>query len=77
MKNVVHPLTFFLQPSRGCITVSGEDVRTFDKSEWARVVSIVNQVCTYSYISDTCIHALMLVILHLIWFDPLMLNWLG
>ena len=68
---------FFLQPSRGCITVSGEDVRTFDKSEWARVVSIVNQVCTYSYISDTCIHALMLVILHLIWFDPLMLNWLG
>ena len=48
---------FFLQPSRGCITVSGEDVRTFDKSEWARVVSIVNQVCTYSYISDTCINA--------------------
>ncbi|XP_034711231.1 ABC transporter B family member 28 isoform X2 [Vitis riparia] len=32
-----------LLPSRGCLTVSGEDVRTFDKSEWARVVSIVNQ----------------------------------
>ncbi|KAF9617186.1 hypothetical protein IFM89_035068 [Coptis chinensis] len=30
-------------PTRGRITVSGEDVRTFDKSEWARVVSIVNQ----------------------------------
>ncbi|KAL1319278.1 hypothetical protein AAHE18_15G266800 [Arachis hypogaea] len=30
-------------PARGCITVAGEDVRTFDKSEWARVVSIVNQ----------------------------------
>ena len=35
---------FLLQPTRGRITVAGEDVRTFDKSEWARVVSIVNQV---------------------------------
>lgn len=33
-----------LQPTRGRITVGAEDVRTFDKSEWARVVSIVNQV---------------------------------
>lgn len=33
-----------LQPTRGRITVSGEDVRTFDKSEWARAVSVVNQV---------------------------------
>lgn len=33
-----------LQPTRGRITVAGEDLRTFDKSEWARVVSIVNQV---------------------------------
>lgn len=38
-----------LQPTRGHITVGGEDVRTFDKSEWARVVSIVNQV--FSWIS--------------------------
>lgn len=32
------------QPNKGRITVGGEDVRTFDKSEWARVVSLVNQV---------------------------------
>lgn len=38
-----------LQPTRGRITVAEEDLRTFDKSEWARVVSIVNQV--YSWIS--------------------------
>ncbi|MFS7949550.1 putative ABC-type xenobiotic transporter [Helianthus anomalus] len=30
-------------PTQGRITVAGEDLRTFDKSEWARVVSIVNQ----------------------------------
>ncbi|KAK6135293.1 hypothetical protein DH2020_030935 [Rehmannia glutinosa] len=30
-------------PTRGRITVAGEDLRSFDKSEWARVVSIVNQ----------------------------------
>jgi len=35
----------FLQPTQGRITVGGEDVRMFDKSEWAKVVSIVNQVC--------------------------------
>lgn len=33
-----------LQPTRGHITVAGEDLRTFDKSEWVRVVSMVNQV---------------------------------
>lgn len=38
---------FLLQPTRGRITVAGEDVRTFDKSEWARVVSIVNQVSSW------------------------------
>lgn len=38
-----------LQPNKGRITVGGEDVRTFDKSEWARVVSLVNQVtCLFS-----------------------------
>jgi ABC-type enterochelin transport system ATPase subunit len=36
-----------LQPTRGRITVAGEDLRTFDKSEWARVVSIVNQVSSW------------------------------
>ncbi|PIA58737.1 hypothetical protein AQUCO_00500584v1 [Aquilegia coerulea] len=40
---VVQLLARFYEPTRGRITVSGEDVRTFDKSEWARVVSIVNQ----------------------------------
>ncbi|KAA3470501.1 ABC transporter B family member 28 isoform X1 [Gossypium australe] len=41
---IVQLLARFYEPTRGRITVSGEDVRTFDKSEWARVVSIVNQV---------------------------------
>ncbi|WJX71348.1 ABC transporter B member 28 [Trifolium repens] len=40
---IVQLLSRFYEPARGCITVGGEDVRTFDKSEWARVVSIVNQ----------------------------------
>ncbi|OWM79503.1 hypothetical protein CDL15_Pgr022915 [Punica granatum] len=40
---VVQLLARFYEPSKGRITVAGEDVRTFDKSEWARVVSIVNQ----------------------------------
>ncbi|XP_056158803.1 ABC transporter B family member 28 isoform X2 [Syzygium oleosum] len=30
-------------PTKGRITVAGEDVRTFDKREWAQAVSIVNQ----------------------------------
>ncbi|WJX66439.1 ABC transporter B member 28 [Trifolium repens] len=40
---IVQLLSRFYEPARGRITVGGEDVRTFDKSEWARVVSIVNQ----------------------------------
>lgn len=40
---IVQLLARFYEPTRGRITVAGEDVRTFDKSEWARVVSIVNQ----------------------------------
>jgi ATP-binding cassette subfamily B (MDR/TAP) protein 8 len=40
--NDIHVL--FLQPTRGRITVSGEDVRTFEKTEWVEAVSIVNQV---------------------------------
>ncbi|KAB1210758.1 ABC transporter B family member 28 [Morella rubra] len=40
---IVQLLARFYEPTRGHITVGGEDVRTFDKSEWARVVSIVNQ----------------------------------
>ncbi|KAG2711242.1 hypothetical protein I3843_04G062300 [Carya illinoinensis] len=40
---VVQLLARFYEPTKGRITVAGEDVRTFDKSEWARVVSIVNQ----------------------------------
>ncbi|KAK3220808.1 hypothetical protein Dsin_014778 [Dipteronia sinensis] len=40
---VVQLLARFYEPTRGRITVGGEDVRSFDKSEWARVVSIVNQ----------------------------------
>ncbi|KDP22332.1 hypothetical protein JCGZ_26163 [Jatropha curcas] len=40
---IVQLLARFYEPTRGQITVAGEDVRTFDKTEWARVVSIVNQ----------------------------------
>ncbi|KAJ7975642.1 ABC transporter family protein [Quillaja saponaria] len=40
---IVQLLARFYEPTRGRITVAGEDVRTFDKSEWARIVSIVNQ----------------------------------
>lgn len=32
------------QPTKGRITAADEDIRTFDKREWARVVSLVNQV---------------------------------
>lgn len=38
----------FSKPTQGRITVGGEDVRMFDKSEWAKVVSIVNQVCIHN-----------------------------
>ncbi|XP_077248610.1 non-intrinsic ABC protein 8 [Tasmannia lanceolata] len=40
---IVQLLARFYEPTRGRITVSGEDIRTFGKREWARVVSIVNQ----------------------------------
>ncbi|XP_028068035.1 ABC transporter B family member 28-like isoform X2 [Camellia sinensis] len=40
---IVQLLARFYEPTKGYVTVGGEDVRTFDKSEWARVVSIVNQ----------------------------------
>ncbi|KAF3335592.1 ABC transporter B family member 28 [Carex littledalei] len=40
---VVQLLARFYEPTRGRITVGGEDIRTFDKREWARVVSLVNQ----------------------------------
>ncbi|XP_010519226.1 PREDICTED: ABC transporter B family member 28 [Tarenaya hassleriana] len=40
---IVQLLARFYEPTQGRITVAGEDVRTFDKSEWAKVVSIVNQ----------------------------------
>ncbi|KAJ8752830.1 hypothetical protein K2173_008565 [Erythroxylum novogranatense] len=40
---VVQLLARFYEPTMGRITVAGEDVRTFGKTEWARVVSIVNQ----------------------------------
>ncbi|XP_052189342.1 ABC transporter B family member 28 [Diospyros lotus] len=40
---IVQLLARFYEPTRGHITVAGEDVRTFDKSEWARAVSMVNQ----------------------------------
>lgn len=35
---------FPIQPTRGRITAAEEDIRTFDKREWAQVVSVVNQV---------------------------------
>ncbi|XP_058084944.1 ABC transporter B family member 28 isoform X2 [Magnolia sinica] len=40
---IVQLLARFYEPTRGRISVAGEDIRTFDKSEWAQVVSIVNQ----------------------------------
>ncbi|KAM2384454.1 hypothetical protein ACFXTH_041889 [Malus domestica] len=40
---IVQLLARFYEPNRGRITVAGEDVRTFDKSEWAQIVSIVSQ----------------------------------
>ncbi|XP_042754505.1 ABC transporter B family member 28 isoform X3 [Lactuca sativa] len=40
---IVQLLARFYEPTQGRISVGGEDLRTFDKSEWARVVSIVNQ----------------------------------
>ncbi|KAL7183878.1 hypothetical protein ACSBR2_026117 [Camellia fascicularis] len=40
---IVQLLARFYEPTKGYVTVGEEDVRTFDKSEWARVVSIVNQ----------------------------------
>lgn len=40
---VVQLLSRFYEPTKGRITVAGEDVRTFDKREWSRVVSMVNQ----------------------------------
>ncbi|KVH88486.1 AAA+ ATPase domain-containing protein [Cynara cardunculus var. scolymus] len=39
----IYELFLLPLPTQGRITVAGEDLRTFDKSEWARVVSIVNQ----------------------------------
>ncbi|GER34977.1 ABC transporter B family member [Striga asiatica] len=40
---VVQLLARFYEPTKGRITVAGEDLRSFDKSEWARAVSLVNQ----------------------------------
>ncbi|KAH9621114.1 hypothetical protein KSS87_008379 [Heliosperma pusillum] len=40
---IVQLLARFYEPTAGRITVGGEDVRTFDKTEWAQAVSIVNQ----------------------------------
>ncbi|KAF3787995.1 ABC transporter B family member 28 [Nymphaea thermarum] len=40
---IVQLLARFYEPIKGRVTVAGEDVRTFDKSEWAQVISIVNQ----------------------------------
>ncbi|CAN6213957.1 unnamed protein product [Urochloa humidicola] len=40
---VVQLLARYYEPTQGCITVAGEDIRVFDKREWSRVVSLVNQ----------------------------------
>lgn len=40
---IVQLLARFYEPKKGQIKVSGEDIRAFDKREWARAVSIVNQ----------------------------------
>lgn len=43
-----------LQPTDGRITLAGIDVRKFDKSEWARAISIVNQVQFLTFTSAIC-----------------------
>ncbi|KAH8961884.1 hypothetical protein BDL97_05G071900 [Sphagnum fallax] len=40
---IVQLLARFYEPSDGRITLGGTDVRKFDKTEWARAVSLVNQ----------------------------------
>lgn len=40
---IVQLLARFYEPTRGRITVGGEDIRTYDKREWAQVVAVVNQ----------------------------------
>nr|AJE26136.1 ATP-binding cassette type B [Salix matsudana] len=40
---IVQLLARFYEPTKGRITVSGEDVRTFEKTEWVQAISIVNQ----------------------------------
>uniref|UniRef100_J3MKN4 ABC transporter B family member 28 n=1 Tax=Oryza brachyantha TaxID=4533 RepID=J3MKN4_ORYBR len=40
---VVQLLARYYEPTHGRITVAGEDIRVFDKREWSRVVSLVNQ----------------------------------
>jgi len=40
---VVQLLARYYEPTQGCITVAGEDIRIFDKREWSRVISLVNQ----------------------------------
>ncbi|KAH9318642.1 hypothetical protein KI387_020411 [Taxus chinensis] len=40
---IVQLLARFYEPTQGRITIAGEDARMFDKTEWARAVSIVNQ----------------------------------
>ncbi|KAG6541024.1 hypothetical protein Mapa_017597 [Marchantia paleacea] len=40
---IVQLLARFYEPTKGRITLGGEDVRKFDKTDWARAVSIVNQ----------------------------------
>ncbi|KAM0872627.1 hypothetical protein ACQ4PT_038592 [Festuca glaucescens] len=40
---VVQLLARYYEPTQGRITVAGEDIRVFDKREWSRVVSLVNQ----------------------------------
>jgi len=40
---IVQLLARFYEPTDGRVTLAGIDVRKFDKSEWARAISIVNQ----------------------------------
>uniref|UniRef100_A0A0D9WYL4 ABC transporter domain-containing protein n=1 Tax=Leersia perrieri TaxID=77586 RepID=A0A0D9WYL4_9ORYZ len=40
---VVQLLARYYEPTHGRITVAEEDIRVFDKREWSRVVSLVNQ----------------------------------
>ena len=54
--DVVAPWDWSPQPTSGVISLAGQDVRLYDKSEWARAVSLVNQVRSTTIRVIVCMH---------------------